>query len=44
MRLNESFKKFHINPYYRNLIKDSAKKKMRQSLLRATKKYPIAMF
>ena len=37
VRLNESFKKFHINPYYRNLIKDSAKKKMRQSSIESDK-------
>ena len=37
VRLNNNFKKFHINPYYKNLIKDSARKKMRQSSIESEK-------
>ncbi len=37
VRLNENFKKFHINPYYKNLIKDSIRKKIRQSFIESEK-------
>ena len=37
VRLNENFKKFHINPYYKNLIKDCIRKKIRQSSIESEK-------
>ena len=37
VRLNDNFKKFHVNPYYRNLIKDCARKKIRQSSIESEK-------